>query len=223
MEPGKINEIIKRLERRFGRPKLKPRMDPLSELIFTILSQNTSDINRDRAFANLRAAFPRWGLLLEASISQIIKAIRAGGLANIKAGRIKELLLEIKARYGRLSLAPLKTLPLAEIKKSLLSFKGVGPKTAACVILFSLSKPAFPVDTHIFRITRRLGMVPLAASPEKAHEIMEKMVPTKKYYSFHINLIKLGRAICLSRKPRCEICPLKELCCYYQNRIQDSD
>lgn len=209
---------MRRLEKRYGLPRPRARKDPLSELIFTILSQNTSDINRDRAYTNLVGAFPKWEMLLDAPLPKIAETIKVGGLSNIKAERIKELLLEIRERYGRLPLGFLKSLPVAEIKKVLLSFKGVGPKTAACVILFSLGKAAFPVDTHIFRVTRRLGIVPARATRERAHEIMEKVVPANKYHSFHINLIKLGRTVCLPGRPRYDECPLKELCCRYQSQ-----
>lgn len=215
-----VVEIIRRLERKFGLPRAKAKREPLSELIFTILSQNTSDVNRDRAYARLTALFPSWELLSRAPTQAIASAIKVGGLANVKARRLKMLLTEIKKQHGTLSLDFLGRLPTHRIKEELTSFAGVGPKTAACVLLFSLGRPAFPVDTHVFRVAKRLGLLPGRATVEQAHEIMERITPRRKYFSFHINLIKLGRTICLPRKPQCPRCPLKEVCAYYQSMPQ---
>lgn len=207
-----IREMIERLEKKYGEPTPGPAKDPLSELIFTILSQNTSDVNRDRAFSRLRQKFPTWELMRRARTSSIASAIKVGGLANIKAARLKGLLSEIVRRYGKLSLEFLRQKDVQQIRQTLLSFKGVGVKTAACVILFSLRKPAFPVDTHVFRVAKRLGLIPRRATPEAAHSLMEELVPPEKYFSFHINLIRLGRRVCHPRNPRCFECPLGDLC-----------
>ncbi|MEE8448789.1 MAG: endonuclease III [Thermodesulfobacteriota bacterium] len=215
----KVKEMINRLERHFGQPKPRPGRDPLSELIFTILSQNTSDVNRDRAFQSLTSRFSSWERVSRASPSAIASAIRPGGLANVKSLRIKAILTEIKRRYGCLSLDLLGNLPQEEVRDILLSFNGVGPKTVACVLLFSLGQPAFPVDTHVFRVAKRLGLLPAKATPERAHEIMERLVPPAKYYSFHINLIRLGRTICVPRSPRFDRCPLKDMCGCYRGRV----
>jgi endonuclease-3 len=219
MTEMKLKKMINRLEKHFGQPNPKPSRDPLSELIFTILSQNTSDVNRDRAFKSLTSRFSDWERVLSAPSFAIASAIRPGGLANVKSVRIKAILKEITRRYGSLSLDFLKKLSREKTKEILLSFDGVGPKTAACVLLFSLGKPAFPVDTHIFRVAKRLGLLPTRVTPEKAHEIMERLIPPAKYYSFHVNLIKLGRTICIPRSPRSDRCPLRDLCGCRQGQI----
>ena len=208
----KIEEIDKRLGERYGAPRPRPRRDPLTELVHVILSQNTNDTNRDRAFAALRARFKDWGEVLSARPSAVARAIQVGGLGNIKAARIKGILKEVQGKFGRLSLNLLKDMEVEEARRLLLSFKGVGPKTAACVLLFSLKKPAFPVDTHIYRVGKRLGLIPKGASPERAHQVMEGMIRPERYFPLHINLINLGRELCHPRRPECPRCPLSQLC-----------
>lgn len=193
-----------------------PRLDPLSELIFTILSQNTSDINRDRAWMRLKARFPTWESVLAADAAELAEAIRPGGLANVKAPRIQEALRVIKRERGEFTLDFLAEMEVDEAKQWLTSLSGVGPKTAAIVLLFSLGKPAFPVDTHVHRVSRRLGLIGTKTSREKAHEVLEELLPPEIYYTFHLNLIAHGREVCKAQQPRCTTCVLQEHCDYYQ-------
>ena len=210
----KIVEIIVILEKRYGIPENNHPRDPLTELVFTILSQNTTDINRDRAFKRLTSQFPSWGAALDAPLPGIEDAIRVGGLGAQKSRRIKEILFDIKREHGSLSLEFLRELNPVEAKERLLSFKGVGHKTASIVLLFSLGMPAFPVDTHIYRVSRRLGLVPERLSEKRSHELLEKIVPAEKYYSFHRNLISLGKELCKPKKPKCHLCPLEGICAF---------
>jgi len=200
----------------YGQREWRPRLDPLSELIFTILSQNTSDVNRDRAWVRLKARFPTWESVLAADAAEIAEAIRPGGLADIKAPRIQETLRTIKQEQGKFTLDFLAEMGVDEAKRWLTSLNGVGPKTAAIVLLFALGKPAFPVDTHVHRVSRRLGLIASKTSREQAHEVLEELLPPEIYYTFHLNLIAHGREVCQARRPRCEICVLREHCDYYQ-------
>lgn len=212
----RIVEIDRLLEEEYGRPAPRMKLRPLDELILTILSQHTSDVNSHRAFESLKQRFPTWEQVMDADPSEIAEAIRSGGLAQTKAIRIKELLLKLRDEYGNLDLDFLCDMEMDEARRLLLSLGGVGPKTAACVLLFSCDKPAFPVDTHIHRVARRLGLIPPKASAEEAHRILESVVPPEKTYPFHLNLIIHGRRTCKAQRPRCEICPLAPLCENYQ-------
>jgi endonuclease III len=214
-----IGEIIERLEDYFGVPERGRPKDPLSELIFTILSQNTTDKNRDRAYERLRARFPRWEGVLRADSSEIEEAIRVGGLGPQKSKRIKAILGEIHDRTGELSLDYLAGLRPEEARQVLLAFNGVGQKTASIVLLFSLGMPAFPVDTHILRVTGRLGLIPPRADAAAAHTILGALVPPEKYYPTHINLIAMGRSLCKPRNPRCTECPLLASCPFGKNIV----
>ncbi|MBN1259385.1 MAG: endonuclease III [Anaerolineae bacterium] len=214
----KALEIHDRLQQVYGEHSWRQDTDPLSELVNTILSQNTNDLNRDQAFAQLREKFPTWEAVRDAPVADLIEAIRPAGLAPSKGPRIKAALERITEEVGALSLDFLRDLPLEEARSWLLSLDGVGPKTAAIVLLFSLGRPAFPVDTHIHRVTRRLGLIPAGASREKAHKLLEDLLPPAYYYPFHIEIITHGRQICAARAPRCEVCPLRELCHAYQQR-----
>jgi len=198
----------------YGEPAWRDSLDPLSELILTILSQNTADVNSGRAYQTLRARFPTWEAVLEADPAELAQAIRVGGLAHVKAPRIQAILRRLREERGDLSLDFLGNMSVAEARDYLLALPGVGPKTAACVLLFSLHKPAFPVDTHVHRVTRRLGLVPPKATPEKAGLLLEELLPQEAYYPFHINLIRHGRAICKAARPRCEACPIAQECDY---------
>jgi endonuclease III len=209
---GDIDDIIGRLEASFGAPERGTAKDPLSELIFTILSQNTTDKNRDRAYETLRGRFARWEDVSRADPSQIEEAIRVGGLGPQKSKRIKAILGEIHEKTGRLSLDYLTNLSPNEARQALLAFNGVGAKTAAVVLLFSLDMPAFPVDTHILRVSRRLGLIPPNADAAAAHVILGALIPPEKYYPTHINLITLGRSLCKPRNPRCTECPVLPRC-----------
>jgi endonuclease-3 len=199
----------------FGNPTWRNPLPPLDELVSTILSQNTNDTNRDRAYNALRARFPDWEAVRDAPESEVIEAIRPAGLANQKGPRIQAVLRQITAEVGRLDIGFLKDLPPDQAQEWMLRFNGVGPKTAAIVLLFSLDKPAFPVDTHIYRVSGRIGLRPSKMSVEAAHQHLAALLPPDTYYAAHLNLIRLGREICQARQPRCPQCPLQKLCDYY--------
>ncbi len=213
---AKMLEIHQRLKEAYGEPDWRPHAKPISELVNTILSQNTNDHNRDIAYERLRERFPSWEAVRDAPTEEIIDAIRPAGLAPSKGPRIQGALARITEERGELSLDFLREMPLEEARSWLLSIKGVGPKTAAIVLLFSLGRPAFPVDTHVHRVTQRLGLIPDDASRKKAHRLLETAVPPDLYYAFHIELIEHGRAICKARMPQCDVCMLTDLCAYYE-------
>jgi endonuclease-3 len=200
----------------YGEPTWRNPLPPVDELISTILSQNTNDINRDRAFAALKQRYPTWEAVRDADTQEIIDAIRPAGLANRKGPRIKNILNEIENQRGSLDLDFLGEMTVDEAREWLLQFNGVGPKTAAIVLLFSLDKQAFPVDTHIYRVTGRLGIRPQKMNPDSAHQHLASLFPSETYYSAHLNIIRLGREICKARKPDCPKCPLQDLCKYYK-------
>ncbi len=210
-------QIHQRLTDVYGSPTWRNPLPPLDELISTILSQNTNDTNRDRAFDALRARFPSWEAVRDAPEAEVIEAIRPAGLANQKGPRIQAVLRQITAERGDLSLDFLHEYSTEEAQQWLLKFKGVGPKTAAIVLLFALGKPAFPVDTHVHRVTGRLGIRPPKMSADKAHKYLAAQFPPETYYAAHLNIIRLGREICTARKPNCAICPLADLCDYAKN------
>ncbi len=211
-----IMDIHRTLRDLYGDPPHRPDGDPLAALVNTILSQNTNDRNRDIAFAALRARFPTWEGVRDAPTDAVIEAIRPAGLAPTKGPNIQAALRQITAERGELTLAFLETLPLEEARQWLTRLNGVGPKTAAIVLLFALGRPAFPVDTHVHRVTRRLGLIPQNTSREKAHILLEALVPPELYWALHLNLIAHGRRVCHARKPACEKCPLCAQCAYYQ-------
>ena len=213
--PDKTIEAHRRLLDEYGEPTWRPHMDAVSELVSTILSQNTNDVNRDVAFDRLRSRLPTWEQVRDADTEVVIEAIRPAGLANQKGPRIQEALRLITQERGELDLDYLAEWPVEEAKDWLCSINGVGPKTAAIVLLFSLGRPAFPVDTHVHRVTKRLGLIGPKVSREKAHVELEQLVPEEAYYPFHLNLICHGRRVCSSRKPRCEACSLRDLCEFY--------
>jgi endonuclease-3 len=198
----------------YGTPTWRNPLPAVDELVSTILSQNTNDTNRDRAFEALRRAFPTWEAVRDAEPQAVVAAIRPAGLANQKGPRIQQVLREITAQRGALTLDFLAELTPAEGRAWLLQFKGVGPKTAAIVLLFSLGKPAFPVDTHIYRVSGRIGLRPEQMSVEQAHEFLEGLLPPQAYYAAHLNLIRLGREVCKARKPDCPRCPVRAWCDY---------
>jgi len=220
-ETDRILRIHKLLLAEYGDHPWHPR-DPVATLVSTILSQNTNDVNRDRAFARLRERFPTWEAVRDAPPEELIETIRPAGLAPTKGPRLQETLRRIAAEQGELSLDFLAGLPFEEARAWLLSLPGVGPKTAAIVLLFALGRPAFPVDTHVHRVAGRLGLIPPRTSREKAHELLEALVPPKVYYAFHLNLIAHGRAVCHARKPDHEQCILRDACDYYTaNQLTD--
>lgn len=213
---SKAQAVHQRLMEVYGQPQWRSHLDPISQVASTIISQNTSDVNRDRAFERLRARFASWEVVRDAPLEAIEEAIRPAGLAQQKAPRIKGALQFITQERGELSLDFLKDLTVDEAKAWLTQIKGIGPKTAAIILLFSLGMPAFPVDTHVHRVTQRLGLIGPKVSAEKAHVILEDLLSPDIYYPFHLNVIRHGREICHARNPRCEICPLQTLCDYYQ-------
>lgn len=217
---NKAVEIHERLLQKYGQPVWRNPLSPLDELVSTILSQNTNDVNRDKAFHALRARFPTWEAVRDADESQVIEAVRIAGLANQKGPRIQNALRQITEQRGELSLDFLKDYSPEDAQEWLVQFKGVGPKTAAIVLLFSLDKPAFPVDTHVHRISGRLGLRPEKMSANKAHQHLAEQFPPETYYAAHLNIIRLGREICKARKPLCEQCPLQDLCLYYADNVQ---
>jgi endonuclease III len=209
---ARVRAIHRRLEKRFG-PLDPPRArDPLEELILTVLSQNTSDVNRDRAFDGLRTRFPSWEEVAEAGVEEVAAEIKPGGLSNTKAPRIQAILREIERREGSLDLGWMRSASDEEVARYLSDLPGVGPKTIAVVLAFSLGRPALPVDTHVHRVAGRLGFFGPKTGAAAAHAILAAAVPPEIRVELHVGLIRLGREICKPGRPRCEICPLNDLC-----------
>jgi endonuclease III len=208
----RVRTVLSRLRKRYGDLVPPRRFDPLEELILTVLSQHTSDVNAERAFEGLRAAFPTWDAVVRAPTRSVADAIRSGGLADTKAPRIQAILREVEARRGAFDLSSLVELSDDEARAELVSLPGVGPKTAAVVLSFSLGRDAMPVDTHVHRVTRRLGLVPPKTSAERADRLLHELVPEGLRTPLHVALIRLGREICKAPTPRCRICPLKDIC-----------
>lgn len=204
----------------FGEPTWRPQLSPVAELISTILSQNTNDQNRDLAFDRLRERFPTWEEVRDAPEEDVIEAIRPAGLANQKGPRLQKALQYISETQGSLTLDFLQDKTVSEARQWLESIHGVGPKTATIVLLFALNKPAFPVDTHVHRVTGRLGLLPVKMSADKAHNFLAEQFEPETFYPVHLNLIRLGREICKARSPQCPECPLQEVCSYYENEYQ---
>ena len=211
-------KIHERLLEFYGEPMWRNPLPAIDELVSTILSQNTNDLNRDRAFNALRARFGTWEEVRDAMTLDVIEAIRPAGLANQKGPRIQHVLRSITEERGSLDLSFLEKLTVYEARAWLTRFNGVGPKTAAIVLCFSLNKPAFPVDTHIYRVTGRIGLRPEKMTVEQAHPHLESLFPPETYYAAHLNIIHLGREICTARKANCEICPIRKLCDYGKNK-----
>jgi len=206
--------IHEKLVEVFGEPIWRTPLPAIDELVSTILSQNTNDVNRDRGFHALRAKFPTWEEVRDADPEEVIESIRPAGLANQKGPRIQQVLRSITGERGSLNLDFLADLPLEEARAWLTKFNGVGPKTAAIVLCFSLNMPAFPVDTHIYRVSGRIGLRPEKMTVEQAHPHLESVFPPETYYAAHLNLIRLGREVCGARKPNCPQCPIRKLCDY---------
>lgn len=213
---ARLRPILMKLEQAYGSPRWNPNHDPLGELVATILSQNTSDVNSDRAYAALRAAYPTWDEVLYANPDDLANVIRSGGLAKLKSRRIQEILHTLKARQGHLHLDFLMDMPMPAARAFLAEFAGVGPKTIACVLLFACGQPAFPVDTHIHRVTTRLGLLPVGCTAERAHAVLEPLIPPAQVYRTHVNLIRHGRTVCKARLPDCRRCCLRAWCPFPQ-------
>jgi len=216
-------EIERLLAETYGTTRWRRHDDPLSELVSTVLSQHTSDTNTARAFASLRATFGNWEEIRTAPVERVEAAIRSGGLAHVKATRIQRLLDALLAQFGHLSLDDLESMDLERARAFLVGLPGVGPKTTACVLLFSLGMPALPVDTHVHRVALRLGLIPPNTSAEAAHQLLEPLLGADRdrVYAFHMNPIAHGRAICRARNPLCHACPLKEHCDYFLRSRRD--
>jgi endonuclease-3 len=214
-ERAKAQKIFSILRQTYGDPawNLKP---PVDELISTVLSQNTNDANRDKAFTALQARFPRWEDVLESPVADVVAAIHPAGLGPQKGPRIRNILQIIAKARGRIELDFLRGLPPDETREWLRHLPGVGPKTAAIVMLFALGMPAFPVDTHVYRVTGRLGLRAANMTAEAAHEHLAMLFSPEQYAFAHLNLIRLGREVCRARKPECPRCPLRRTCSYYR-------
>ncbi len=213
--PVPVNFIIEELEPLHGPIEWNPRYNALDELIFTVLTQHTSDLNAERAFDELRRRIPTWGEVIEAETEAVAKAIQSGGLANQKSVRIQAILMEIVRRHGALELEFLKDLEVDEARNWLTDLPGVGPKTAAVVMAFALGMPAIPVDTHIHRVSGRLGLIREGTSADDAHIVLEKIVEPQDRFNLHVLLITHGRQICKARRTLCDKCPLGDRCPSY--------
>jgi endonuclease-3 len=223
-EVARLREIHRRLKRAHGPLEAPRRLDPIEELVLTILSQNTNDTNRDRAYAAMRRRYRTWDALARARVGDVVKAIRIGGLANRKAPRIIETLREIRAREGGFDLSWMHDASDDAVREYLLSLPGVGPKTAACVLAFSLGRPAIPVDTHVHRVATRLGLLPAGTSAVRAHQVLETLIPPSLRLPLHVGLIRHGRTICRAGRPFCEDCVLQHICPsapYYLGKRRD--
>ena len=211
----KTGRVVRILGRYLGIPRpANRRPPPLDLLVATILSQNTNDKNSHRAYTRLRERYPRWEDVTGAPLRGIESAIRSGGMARQKSRRIKEILVRVRTLGDGADLKQLKRMSDDRVLTHLTEFKGVGVKTAACVLLFSLGRDVFPVDTHVHRICNRLGLVDRCKLPEHTFAAMRSQVPPGKAYSFHTNLIRFGRRVCRSNNPSCSVCPLHEECIY---------
>jgi endonuclease III len=211
----KARVVHKRLLKLYGVP-LWSKIDGVSELVSTILSQNTNDGNRDLAYTRLRARFATWELVRDALPAVVVDAIRPAGLANQKGPRIQAALQRITQERGSLNIDFLAEMPIDQARQWLTSINGVGPKTAAIILLFCYDRPVFPVDTHIHRLSKRLGFIGDKVTADQAHDIMERLCPVGQHGTFHINIIRHGREVCHARNPECERCPLQDLCLHYQ-------
>ena len=199
----------------YGRPVLSPRYPPVDELVFTVLSQNTADVNTERTFASLKATFPDWTAVRDASAEQIEAAIALGGLAHTKAPRIKRILEAISERTGEPDLSELDGMSDEEAQQYLVALPGVGPKTAACVLLFALERPVMPVDTHVHRVARRLGIIGEKVGADQAHPLLTELAgpdDAEQVYAVHVGFVRHGRRICHARRPKCDVCPLAAMC-----------
>ncbi len=214
--------FVQKLEEHFGEPVWKGRRSPIDSLIKTVLSQSTNDRNRDRAYEELRKRLPSWAEVAEADPREIADAIRVAGLANQKSVRIRDILQWLAQNNGGYELDKLCEMDIHQALDWLGHLKGIGVKTLAVVLMFACGRDVFPVDTHVHRIVRRLGLVPQNADPVKTFWMMAELVPPGKSYSFHMNLLKLGRTICKARNPNCSACPLRQKCAYYKLSTADA-
>ncbi len=216
--PLDVPELVERLERVYGPPEPVRMSDPLDELVSCILSQHTSDATSIPAFRRLKETYPCWQQVVEAGPEGVEETIRAAGLAKQKARSILACLVRIREMVGEYSLDHLRELPMREGRRMLESLPGVGPKTASIVLCFSLGMPAIPVDTHVHRVTRRLGLIPDRMSADKAHDRLLELCPPELAYRFHVDLIRHGRLTCKAPKPRCGECAVSGMCAFLRGQ-----
>ena len=217
----KAATIYKRLMDYYGQPTWRAHYEPLDELVLTILSQNTTDVNSEKAFRRLKATFPSWQAVMEAPLSLLMETIRIAGLAYQKAPRIQAALHRIYDREGEFDLSFLADMSTEEAEAWLTAVHGIGQKTASIVLLFCFDKPTFPVDTHVLRISKRLGIVPGHANTLSTRKTWEALIPSAWYYPLHLNIIRHGRETCRARQPLCEQCPLLDVCPFGQARVEE--
>jgi endonuclease-3 len=210
--------VYRRLEEAYGLPEWREPLPAVDELVSTILSQNTNDRNRDQAFVALVARFPTWEQVRDAPAAEVVEAIRPAGLANQKGPRIQEVLRQITQERGQLDLDFLRAFSDEEALAWLMRFKGVGPKTASIVLQFALGKAAFPVDTHVYRVSGRIGLRPEKIGVEEAHSYLAQTLTPEQYGPGHLNIIRLGRETCHARTPQCKVCPVQTLCQFFTRK-----
>ena len=222
LEPGiarrNVAHALDKLEKLFGIPQWK-RKKPLDELVVTILSQNTNDSNRDKAYNRLRERFPDWHKVMNADVEDIEEAIRPAGLARQKASRLKAILGWIDTTFGKLDLSPLAEMENKDVFTLLTTQKGIGVKTVAVLLAFVFDRDLCPVDTHVHRISKRLGWAPVSASAVETFRLLKDLIPAGKAATFHLNLLKFGRNICTARNPQCTNCPLWDYCIWEKKRV----
>jgi endonuclease-3 len=214
---AKVEVALQRLGERYEHPRWAgSRLDPISELVLTILAQNTADVNSHRAFVLMRERYPTWEEVLAAATDELTDVLRPGGLAPTKAPRIQHVLAEILDDRGDFDLSFLAALPVDEARDWLTALPGIGRKTASIVLMFCFGMPALPVDTHVFRVAQRLGLLPPKANLAKAHDLLERALEPDEMYPFHVELIRHGRDTCRAPRPICSLCPLTDICDYYR-------
>jgi endonuclease-3 len=219
--PHHVLEILQRLRKTYGPRPAKTWGNGIDVLVETILSQNTTNKNSAAAYRQLRRKFPTWNHVADAAVEEVERHIRVAGLSRLKAPRIQNILRQLRNERGRITLEFLKRQSPENAIAYLQQFKGIGPKTIDCLLLFAFAMPVFPVDTHIHRIARRLKWIAPKVSAEKAHDLLEPAIPPQHRYEMHVLLIDHGRAICKSLNPRCPKCPLLSLCPYGQQRTHE--
>ncbi|GIK28382.1 MAG: endonuclease III [Anaerolineae bacterium] len=212
---AKVKPVFETLRGVYGDLEWQPGSDPMDVLVSCILSQNTSDTNRDRGYYAMKAKYPTWQDVVDAPTPELAEVLRPAGLSNQKAPRIQRVLERIYDERGAYNIDHLADMPLDEARAYLTSFNGIGPKTAAIVLCFGLGRPSFPVDTHVHRVGQRIGLLPNGISADNAHPVMERLFPVEWHYAGHIYLIRLGRDTCTARIPHCERCALTAYCDYF--------
>lgn len=211
--------VCETLDTEYGALVWRSHGEPMGALVMTILSQHTSDKNSERAYDNLRRAFPDWDAVRNAGVTEIADTIRSGGLADSKAPRIKSVLQAIYEDRGTTALDFLEDMSTDAAREYLLQFHGVGPKTMACVLMFSMGRPVLPVDTHVFRVSHRLGLISQKIGEAKAHNALESLLEPERVYAFHVHMIRHGRRVCVAQRPRCGACVLQDQCDYYRSGL----